>query len=136
MPSFTLISLCLTLAGSALASPAVQTRRQAAIANEYIVEFNNEEAAAQILTDTKNAETVQKLLKKKYQTKLRGAEFRGGFQKQKADVLLVKTADKMYLDTIRQMGGRVFPNKLVRKVDIQRPAPWNLAVLSPDLTNF
>ena len=112
-------------------SPAlsVTTRHQNyEIPNEYIVELSNEQATAQIMSDRQATYMTQSHLRRKYSNQLRGAQVLGAFQKQKKDVLLVK-ADKNALSSLITQGAKIYPNKVVRKVDVQRPAPWNLAVL-------
>ncbi len=97
------------------------------IPNEYIVEFSNEQATVQSMSDRQATHLAQSHLRRKYSNQLRGAQVLGAFQKQKKDMLLVK-ADKNALNTMLSQGAKIYPNKVVRKVDIQRPAPWNLAV--------
>ena len=96
------------------------------IAGEYIVVFPTEESNAGLPT-RQNVRTAATSMRTKYATRLRGAQILNAFRPtNRHDALLVKT-DPRNLDALARQGAKVYPNKKVRKIDIQRPAPWNLA---------
>jgi hypothetical protein len=97
------------------------------IPGEFIVVFPNEEATGGLPT-RQNVRTSAQTYRAKYATRLRGAQILGGYRPTAHhEALLVKTPDARNLESLARQGAKVYPNKKVKKIDIQRPAPWNLA---------